>query len=1799
MLSRRYLQWFCFALGLWSAHSAQAGRNDGINVSYDCLGGNSYRITVNLYRDCAEFTDTPDFIPVHVSSSCATLGFVYLPFQYGQEVSQLCPDMMANSSCNGGSLPGVDLSVFQGVVELEPCSDWKFIVAEQNRAAVENLYDPGLDSRIHIETLLDNADGSCNSSPTLNLLNLPFICEDQPFYYNLDFQEPDGDSLVYALVPAVTSGMDGVPYDMSYEPGYSGAYPIEGISINPHTGQIHIEPNISGKFTVVIRVREYRNGNLVGEVRHDFNVFVNPCTTPPPAPVAGSLTHVSGGGYPLADDVIGICPGDDFCFEIAFSSADPQVALSLSSDITQIIPDAVETISGTNPATIRFCGTAPVDVQNQSFVISVVDDVCEISGLAYYAISFEERQPLEASADVVSCAGSPVQLSSANDTAYTWYDLAGNPLAVPDEISCNPCQQPIVAPDTTTTYVVQGAYGESSCAAVDTVTVVVPLAVEVNAGPETCYRNDGTIELTVINGSGNYTYVWDDIGTATASRDHLSEGSYTVTVEDNVHGCSKTITVELDGMPFPLANAGETSSSCGLDVVLNAVPSFGQPTWSSPNGVVFDDPSAFDATATVEDEGIYTLIWTEDDGDGCVNSDTLEVAFYHLPQSEIVASDTVCGPSLQVSATALHGIHSWNSSAGLTLDDIGLNPLATASVFGDHRLVLEVVNGPCAASDTLDIHFIPQPVAFAGTDAEVCGTSATLQPTPSVGTGQWIMPEGFTCGPQGDDGEIEVVAGTYGMHDFIWEETAEGHCLSRDTVKVRFTEMPDLYLPSDTVLCGDTLWVNPGYEAVTMTWDIDPGFTIDHWGDGLISVTGPTGTAELSLTADNGFGCSVEAAMNISLFDPMVTYIVAPDTVCGLSAEVSAGGEADAYSWVCTEGFFDNPDSPSTTMSVPTGGTYNMSVSAEYGVGCVTTVSATVTFVEMPTPHAGSDTAVCGLTFQPNATASVGLFAWNLNPPVHTNSPSEPSAVISADTYGLFPLVAVESNLGCTATDTAWVRFDEAPLIENPQWICTDRDGEFTVDFEISGGDPSTWTVQGLDGTLEDDYFQSHPLLSESPVQLWFGNGGVCPADTLTGTAFCEVITFGGVMAHDTLRVCGLDTAFAQVSVPPVLDANDSLRYILHDGVSGSPGEILAWNDEPRFTMPESALYGQVYHISAVAGNYGEDGIDMDHPQVSISQSQPVIFHAIPEVFIDFDYTICPGDTAEVHVDMSGDFPQTFTYSMGGEYHTIPYGMSSVQILISDSGAFIPISTQSEYCEGLVWGSGNIDFRSLPQMEAEVDPFVCGEQTALLELDVTGYGAVSFAIVKDGQDFGEYSVTGDTAIAVVAPGSYDIHEIADEYCTSDTAISFTLDAYDIPAVDAGEDLVACTGDTLLLGMMPEPGVSYSWSGSQGALNPAASQTAFTMLNPGYYPQTAVLILEASTAHCSDRDTVRVEVYPIPQLQVIAPEQSCEGEFVTMIGYGAETYEWLPHHVFDDPFSTTPYTLATVSGEYMLIGTNTAGCSDTLSGYLEVFGKPSSEFSISSLEGCAPLDVSLHVDQPYPGATYHWFTGRNDREGQEHVVFETYPESGVYTVSLTATSPQGCTSQSVAEEPLAVYAVTSRFEVSPTKPSSTNSTVFFNSTSTGGEEWRWTIDSALVSTERNFRYRFPEEEGGEYEVCLVTLGGSGCVDTACRIITVDGQPHFFVPNAFTPDGDGLNDLFYPQMVYVDVRNYRFWIVDREGNVVFETNDVDGKWNGSQGRSEYFAPPGVYVWHIVADIPESTERVYRTGRVTLIR
>ena len=122
--------------------------------------------------------------------------------------------------------------------------------------------------------------------------------------------------------------------------------------------------------------------------------------------------------------------------------------------------------------------------------------------------------------------------------------------------------------------------------------------------------------------------------------------------------------------------------------------------------------------------------------------------------------------------------------------------------------------------------------------------------------------------------------------------------------------------------------------------------------------------------------------------------------------------------------------------------------------------------------------------------------------------------------------------------------------------------------------------------------------------------------------------------------------------------------------------------------------------------------------------------------------------------------------------------------------------------------------------------------------------------------------------------------------------------------------------------------------------------------------------------------------------------------------------------------------------------------------------------------------------------------------------------------------------------------------------------------------------------------------GDYDIMLTVTDANGCIDTAIQHLEVISAYSIFVPNAFTPDGNGLNDHFIPAGLLTDNQSFEMLIFNRWGDLIYNTNDINEPWTGNGNGGNELVPVGVYVW-IINTMDANSIRHQYMGHVTIIK
>lgn len=571
---------FVFVVASFACGKVSASHIMGSDITYTCLGNNQYQISVTVYRDCSGISMSNSII-VDAISTCGTQNVTLTqnPALSGVNVSQLCPGAL--STCNGGSLPGVQAYVYQGTVTLQPnCGVYSFTYEECCRNPSNNIVNATSQGFGVTSTLNSNA-ATCNSAPQFTSLPVPYFCVNQQVNYSHGAIDVDGDSLVYSLVNPLNDVGGTVPF----VGGFTATNPLPtagGFGFDSQTGQMTFTPTTQGVYVVDVLVSEYRNGVLIGTTMRDIQIVIINCTNASPV-VSNCLTPQNVSGGVIVDcNSLGVCPGQNVTFTLGARDPNGQ-PITVTSNIAQSIPGAsLTTVQAGSPdtVTVTFNWTpAGNDTGFRYFTIQFEDNACPIPGLQIYTYDISVLDGTDAGPDRFYCTGGgPVSINVFGGNTFTWTPTT-------DIISTNANGSVIqVTPSVTTTYIVQSDL-LGGCKNRDTVTVfnVQTFTTATSAVDDTICLNSST-DISVVgtpSSQGPFTYSWapvanGGINAPTAQTTEVrptTTTTYLVTVT-SAAGCPvrDSVRVVIQGVgPKIVVNPSANNVCPGDQVTLNSL----------------------------------------------------------------------------------------------------------------------------------------------------------------------------------------------------------------------------------------------------------------------------------------------------------------------------------------------------------------------------------------------------------------------------------------------------------------------------------------------------------------------------------------------------------------------------------------------------------------------------------------------------------------------------------------------------------------------------------------------------------------------------------------------------------------------------------------------------------------------------------------------------------------------------------------------------------------------------------------------------------------------------------------------------------------------------------------------------------------------------------------------------------------------------------------------------------------------------------------------------------------------------
>jgi len=430
-----------------------------------------------------------------------------------------------------------------------------------------------------------------------------------------------------------------------------------------------------------------------------------------------------------------------------------------------------------------------------------------------------------------------------------------------------------------------------------------------------------------------------------------------------------------------------------------------------------------------------------------------------------------------------------------------------------------------------------------------------------------------------------------------------------------------------------------------------------------------------------------------------------------------------------------------------------------------------------------------------------------------------------------------------------------------------------------------------------------------------------------------------------------------------------------------------------------------------------------------------------------------------------------------------------------------------------------------------------------------------------------------------------------------TPSTFTITVNPLPVITFSAMPQLChTSPAFTLAQASPAGGTYSGNGiTAGMFDPVAAGIGTHVITYSYTnPVTG----------CSNTNTTQIVISGFLNI-TITPNNPfiCADNTILLMANGASTFNWVPDstlssgsgsNIIASPANTTTYTVT---------GQNPDGCIGTATVTVGIYYVPELVITTLPKEGCSPLNVQFGYGPVGPIDTTSFLWNFGDLSSVDNTSTLSHPKhkyiyNGVYGVYLRAHTNDGCPVTAV-DTVKAFIRPHADFYNNPEVAFSDNPEVDFIDLSNNAMGWNWDFGDPAsynnnYSDEQNPTHIY--SDSGSFMVQLIVASSQSCFDTSNRRVMVYPEIIVYIPNAFTPDEDGLNETFKPVISGLDENKYEFYIYDRWGNIQFDTRDVNTGWDGK--KNDKNCELGVYVYYIIYH--SVTGKKYKLkGTVSLLR
>ncbi|NQX90879.1 MAG: gliding motility-associated C-terminal domain-containing protein, partial [Flavobacteriales bacterium] len=457
-----------------------------------------------------------------------------------------------------------------------------------------------------------------------------------------------------------------------------------------------------------------------------------------------------------------------------------------------------------------------------------------------------------------------------------------------------------------------------------------------------------------------------------------------------------------------------------------------------------------------------------------------------------------------------------------------------------------------------------------------------------------------------------------------------------------------------------------------------------------------------------------------------------------------------------------------------------------------------------------------------------------------------------------------------------------------------------------------------------------------------------------------------------------------------------------------------------------------------------------------------------------------------------------------------------------------------------------------------------------------------------------------------SPGVYEVQLTAASMEGCVDTVSYSVNVLTSPEVDFEIDngcLVDLFTSNNLTEIVGGAADSYLWLVNGESVSNQENIIDLAFDEHGTY--NIQLVVESNEG-CVDSLAQTIEVYPMPELE-FEVDDICVDDLFSFDNFSSidegviSGYDWNPGDGSENS-STQQFQYAyNTPGVYdvSLTATSDQNCVTSLTQEITVFAAPIIQYGQDATADCGLAEVNFEdfsTAENSQIASWQWLLNGTLISGQPTATFNP-SEPGSYDVELVVISAEGCISDSLITNAFEVYPIPEVQYEAPTSVSMIDPNATIEDLTAGASYWEITSPDGIITNDSALDYEFPAE--GEYVFNLYVENEFGCADSTSILILAFEEMLVHIPNAFTPDGDGVNEVFFPVINDIDLESYQFEIYNRWGEAIFVSNTKGEGWLGNVNNGGHYAQNGVYTYKLTLKEEKRNDVRTFTGHVTLIK